>query len=101
MIQGACPLDYGIAHCDGKISAFLLGKPSTTTKIEYLAAVKPTPTPLPPIFDHLRFFLFFFGGCFFYMVVQYGMTIETIDTQSTSQITFEKYGVRGEIYRVK
>ena len=67
MIQGACPPDYGIAHCDGKISAFLLGKPSTTTKIEYLTAVKPTPTPLPPIFDHLRFFLFFFGDCFFFI----------------------------------
>ena len=38
-------------------------------------------------------------------VVEYGMKqiliMETIETQTTSQINFDKYEVRGEIYRVK
>ena len=75
--------------------------------IETLTAVKPTPYPAPPIFDRLRFF---FSRAVFFIdrVVEYGMkqilwnfwlilTMETIETQFTSQINFDKYEMRGEI----
>ena len=70
-----------------------------------MTAVKPT-LDHPPIFDCL---MFFERAVFIDRVVDYGMTqffilffwliltIETIKAPTTSQISFDKYEVRGEV----